>query len=174
MEQKNKIIPVPVQLKNSFFFPDDKIETKIAAVKNHSQIILNELFSYEVAYYSGVKGNRPWETPEAVIPQLLTEWKQLKKTLIDIFERRDRRQALKPMKRGIALFVQFLFWVHHLPVNLQSYYFKEDLFVWKPVNFKERLDFIFARPNDYHSFVQLSELMIELEKQYFKKEALKK
>ncbi|URM34318.1 hypothetical protein LLY41_07950 [Cytobacillus firmus] len=40
------------------------------------------------------------------------------------------------------------------------------------MNIKERLDFIFARPALYHSYIQLSGLIAEMEKQYMKMLAL--
>ena len=40
----------------------------------------------------------------------------------------------------------------------------------KPINSGERLKFILSRMNNYHSFVQLTELFIEMEKLFWKQQ----
>ena len=44
----------------------------------------------------------------------------------------------------------------------------------KPVNLEERLGFIISRPTLFHSYRQLTELMVEQEKLYAKKNIVKK
>ncbi len=44
----------------------------------------------------------------------------------------------------------------------------------QPVNFIERYSFIIKKPNNYHSYIQLAQLYIEIEKLYVKKMITKK
>lgn len=107
------------------------------------------------------------------ISMLLEDWVQLKKELTDIFENRDRKNALKPMLNGIEFFLKFLFWSNGMERNDVSEEMILHLY-WKPVNVSERLNFIKNRPDLYHSFIQLTELMVEQEKQYNKSLAIKR
>ena len=42
----------------------------------------------------------------------------------------------------------------------------------KPINIRERLDYIIQNPNKFHSFIQLSELFVEMEKLFRKQQVL--
>lgn len=107
------------------------------------------------------------------IPLLLEEWNGLKEELQALYTQRDQKHIPGMMKKGIDLYVQFLFWSNDqeaLPDNPGAFAVLE----YKPVNIEERLAFIQARPALYHSFRQLSELMTEQEKLYVKKKIMKK
>ncbi|WP_160721291.1 YpoC family protein [Bacillus sp. USDA818B3_A] len=103
---------------------------------------------------------------------LLTEWGQIQSQIEPLFRARDQRNSKEWMEKGIKLFLQFLFLTNNvsLPVNEDAY----DQFHFKPVNMKERLDFVKSRPDLYHSYRQLSELMGEQEKQFVKSNIAKK
>ncbi|MFD2445822.1 YpoC family protein [Bacillus sp. CGMCC 1.16607] len=103
---------------------------------------------------------------------LLDQWSELKLKLIQLFENRDRKNTLGPMQEGIDLFLNFLSWSNDIVRDDLSMNY--SALHWKPVNVNERLEFIKQRPNLYHSFIQLVELMSEQEKQYRKKIAIKK
>jgi hypothetical protein len=77
------------------------------------------------------------------------------------------------MKKGIGLFLQFLFWSNDKQIAVLANTSLSLLEV-KPVNIDERLGFIISRPNLFHSYRQLSELMVEQEKLYAKKNIVKK
>lgn len=163
-----KYFEVPIELQNSFFFSECLIEWE------HNLITMfnpKHPFLYELGYYSGMKGLRPWETPEDGIPLLLEEWKNKEIQLEELFSDRKTAAAIEPMKHSIALFVEMLFWTNKVPVRFPLIYIDE--LTIKPVNVKERLEFIIAKPQLYHSYVQLSELMIEQEKHFIKQQLLK-
>lgn len=109
---------------------------------------------------------------EVEISNLLTEWKNSKEELEVLFREREYKNAKVLMDKGIQLFTQFLAWSNDLPVTLNALNFKQLEF--KPVNVEERLAFIISRPSLYHSYRQLSELMIEQEKLFVKRNILKK
>lgn len=167
---KDKIIPLPNELNDSFFFTEGNIAWTI---DDETEFNPQKPFIYEAAYFSHITSIRPWEHSENLITLLLQEWLGLKDHLQSIFEKRDRKTALLPMKKGISLFLEFLHWANEHPVVLSPEINFDKLLI-KPVNIKERLAFIMARPDLYHSFMQLVELMTEMEKGYNKALAIKK
>jgi hypothetical protein len=160
---------VPSELKSPFFFPDEKVIWKEEYCK---QLNPEFPFIYEAAYFSGIDAIRPWNNPEQYVPVIFDEWKAVKQNLKKLFEERDSKGAVQPMKKGIGLFLEAVYWCNHIPVRLKEQNF--DQLKVKPINVHERLQFIMNRPGHYHSFVQLSELMVEQEKHFVKMMAIKK
>ena len=83
------------------------------------------------------------------------------------------KKHAKGMEKGIGLFIQFLSWSNDSQLTLKNLN-QLTLLEIKPVNVEERLGFIISRPNLFHSYRQLSELMVEQEKLYAKKNIVKK
>ncbi|WP_053363930.1 YpoC family protein [Bacillus sp. FJAT-27251] len=112
----------------------------------------------------GEKEVNPWDTPEKYIPILLNEWEKLKGVIGQGHSVRDPIKASVAMEQGISLFLKFVYWSNRMPVSLSL----EGLGTLgvKPVNAEERLKFIMARPGLYHSYIQLSGLMVEQHKQF--------
>ncbi|WP_066061061.1 YpoC family protein [Neobacillus soli] len=107
------------------------------------------------------------------ITDILEEWVELKGQLEELFRARDLKNVSEMMKTGITLFIQFLSWSNEKQALLDDPKTFNQL-EFKPVNLDERLLFINSRPNLYHSFRQLSELMIEQEKLFAKRNIIKK
>ena len=107
------------------------------------------------------------------IPLMLTEWENIKIDLSKQFQHRNQINTLIQMKKGIGLFIQILFWSNDITVKLIEP-FPWDELVFKPINLEERLGFIISRPQLFHSFRQLSELILEQEKLFAKINILKK
>lgn len=107
------------------------------------------------------------------IPHLIKEWRDIKDQLEILFRERDQQNVKKLMDQGINLFIQFISLSNGFPVSLDEPY-TPNQYEFKPVNVEERLGFIMSRPALYHSYRQLSELMIEQEKLYVKSNILKK
>ncbi len=110
---------------------------------------------------------------DKVIEELLEEWEKIKAVLIDEQRSRNREMVIERMEAGIKLFKQFLLHSNEMNQISSSAIVFSELGV-KPINVAERLEFISSRPELYHSFIQLSELMVEQEKLYRKKLAMKK
>lgn len=110
---------------------------------------------------------------EEQIALLLDRWKTIKADLTELYKNRKQKETMAPMIEAIDLFQKFLLFANEKGPEDQSYKVGSNL-KWSPINVTERLDFIKNRPNLYHSFIQLSELMHEQEKQYNKKQAIKK
>jgi hypothetical protein len=107
------------------------------------------------------------------ISNLLKEWENSKDQLEALFRERDYKNAKVLIEKGINLFIQFLSWSNELPVLLEET-INFNQFEYKPVNVEERISFIMSRPNLYHSYRQLTELMVEQEKLFVKRSILKK
>jgi hypothetical protein len=116
----------------------------------------------------------PENTNKSVLgSEPLEEWNKLKSVLEDLYRQRKKQGIDEAMKKGMSLFLQYLFWCNGKPVCLKEF---PDFSVlrMKPVNLEERAGFIAARPGLYHSFVQLCELMNEQEKLWAKENVIKK
>ena len=125
---------------------------------------------YDAALVQGHYTMKPWDRPEDSLPILFAEWNQLKEELHERFAKREQKLIVEPMKKGIGFFLEVLHWSNYSPVSLENV--KGDRLKIKPVNLQERMDFIFTYPNKYHSYVQLSELFIEMEKMFRKQQAI--
>lgn len=112
------------------------------------------------------------ESEDKDVTRILEEWQSVKELLDDLYRSRDFKNTKAWMDKGIELFLQFMVQTNDMP------FFKDtipyDQFEIKPVNLEERLEFIIERPNLYHSYRQLSELMSEQEKHFVKKNIIKK
>ncbi|MFE8695696.1 YpoC family protein [Cytobacillus sp. FJAT-53684] len=165
------ILSIPVELIHPFFFSTND---HLTLDKDDRQNLNPKVpFLYEAAFFSKIDALKPWQMHEQCIPLLINEWSTEKVNLEKLFTIRDYKNTLAPMKKGIGLFLQFVYWANDNPVNFQKPFTSEDLKV-QPVNMGERIGFIIQRPTLYHSFAQLNELMIEMEKQYVKHMAIKK
>jgi hypothetical protein len=109
---------------------------------------------------------------EEHITLLLKRWNTIKVELTELYKNRKQQETMGLMNEAIETFQKFLLLSNEVE-NEVAYSCDSDL-KWSPINMTERLSFIKNRPNLYHSFVQLSELMNEQEKQYNKKLAIKK
>ncbi len=114
--------------------------------------------------------NQPWTCPEETVPLLFLEWNGLKVDLQEGFAKRNFSKTEDPMKKGIRLFYKALYWSNDQSVNDKVD--SMDVLKLKPINVRERLDYVIQNPNKFHSFVQLSELFVEMEKLFNKQEAV--
>ncbi|MFP7297874.1 YpoC family protein [Neobacillus niacini] len=115
----------------------------------------------------------PYETENEVTSFLLTQWKLLKEELETLYRNRDQKTTKEGMKKGIGLFIHFLYWSNDIQIKSNALKPLDSLDL-KPVNLDERLGFVVRRPNLFHSYRQLSELMTEQEKILAKKNIVKK
>lgn len=103
------------------------------------------------------------------ITNSFNSWYQEKEEIARFFRARDKEAAAEPMNRQIENFFDVLFKINKKLKSSKDCFLKDidDLSI-KPINCEERLSFLLERPAHYHSFIQLSELYEELEKQYKK------
>ena len=159
---------VPSELRFALFFSEESVRINQNEVKVWNEASSCTTFPYDFVYFHGIEAYHPWEYAEKHVPFLLNEWKKIDVECQNLFSERKTKQALEPMKEGIALFFTLIFWIHSQPVQLKDWEHIVNQLAIKPVNLVERLSFIVQRPALYHSFIQLSELFRELEKHYVK------
>lgn len=100
-------------------------------------------------------------------------WQKIKIELEELHRQRKKNVLEETSKKAIHLFMQYLYMSNDKSVSFQEPLSFTDLEI-KPVNLKERLEFILARPSLFPSYVQLCELMAEQEKLAAKKRIMKK
>ena len=169
--RKERTLLVPIQLVHPFFFAECKELTVLEDELTYMNV--SKPFIYEAAYFSGVQAVKPWETQEESIACLLNEWQTVKELLETLFGKREIIHVLPLMKKGISLLLELVYWGNGLPVVLSNSLDESKLAI-KPVNISERLEFIMQRPTLYHSYIQLAELIGEMNKQFVKQQVLKK
>ncbi|EKN67314.1 hypothetical protein P9E76_04510 [Schinkia azotoformans] len=100
---------------------------------------------------------------------VFNQWYSEKDGIAKFFRDRNTQAARAPMKKHIANFFAVLFEINNLQLNNSDEVIEQvDKLKIKPINSKERLSFLIESPTHYHSFIQLSEMFEELEKQYRK------
>ncbi|MBE4910246.1 GTPase [Bacillus luteolus] len=119
--------------------------------------------------------NAPWINKKDAVTTVLKKWKLQKEIIGEFFKKRDRASAKVPMIRSLSYLICCLNWVNEKPVcSLKNINSMIVCLKYKPINVAERLSFITDNPNHYHSYIQLSQLFEEFEKQFYKIESLKK
>jgi hypothetical protein len=167
-QQQLYTLPIPKEVSHPFFFT----EKEIVIHKNIKAFHFAEIFTFEILFYNGIEDYMPWDDSVTPISYALEEWNGLKSKLEELHRNRDKKGLRQSMKTGIGLFLEILFWSNDRSVRLDKPDMIEAL-NYKPVNIRERLEFIMARPGLFHSYIQLSELMTEQEKLFAKKISLK-
>ncbi|WP_394232751.1 YpoC family protein [Niallia oryzisoli] len=125
---------------------------------------------YDAAYIQGCDMLKPWQMSASTVLEVLKQWEIIKADLHETFSIRDQAGTVEPMKKGIGLFLELLYWCNGSPVLWKIN--KEVVLENKPVNWEERLDFILSYPNKYHSYIQLTELIVEMEKIFVKQQII--
>lgn len=118
-------------------------------------------FYYERQLYQEIASEKPWEESERFIAMILKEWDQLKNRLKSAHQQRDKQEAEQLMVLGVALLVQYVYWLNEKPVSLDEQQIGDGL-VHLPFNFADRLQFIMGQPALHLAFIQLIELMNEV------------
>ncbi|MFI8688402.1 YpoC family protein [Rossellomorea sp. NPDC077527] len=161
------VFNIPTELKDPFFFSDEKIRMHVVEIEP-----CNPLFAFELLHYNGVKAHSiPWLIQGIWIKDIIGAWKEEENHLKTLFKSRSK-DALQSMKKGIGMFYMLLFWSNKQPVNLQGWRSSVEGLSVKPINTVERLSFIMDNPALYHSYIQLAQLFEEQQKQFAKYQAL--
>jgi hypothetical protein len=163
-------VDIPDEIFDPFFFSDKQIDLD---VEDFTFFYANEPFIHEIAYYGGNDTVKPWEAIEKFLPDFYLAWEELHGEIKTLFDNRNNKDTVVPMKRGIGYLIELIFWTNGLPAQKKDQFDFETLNI-KPVNIAERLQFLMRKPNIYPSFAQLNELMEEQKKQFSKYLALQK
>ncbi|KSU87873.1 YpoC family protein [Priestia flexa] len=159
-------VKVPPEFKRDpFFFAQDVIsfQPPLLRHKTHHQPI----FIYDIVAKEEGLLEAPWNSLEDCIPSLFIEWKTQEKILHEQFSLRKVTNAKEIVTEWSGRFLSALFWINGGPLQgLTALEANIQKLTYKPVNTSERVLFLLKKPGMYHSFVQLSELYTELQKQY--------
>jgi hypothetical protein len=132
-------------------------------------------FYYDILASRETAEAEPWKNLEQSLQAVVQLWKEEREQLDILFQNRDRKAAREPMIRALSYFLACLYWLNGTRVKgIVNWEEEIDALSIKPINCKERLQFIFAKCDLYHSFVQLGELFDELIKLYYKTLAMNK
>lgn len=101
------------------------------------------------------------------------KWQELNKEIEKLHQQRKKEGIEEATKDGIRLFLEFLYWCNDKSPCLNETNSFAELEM-KPVNMKERLEFILERPGLFPAYRQLCELMAEQEKLLAKKMVMTK
>ncbi|KAA0550223.1 hypothetical protein FZW96_02485 [Bacillus sp. BGMRC 2118] len=126
-------------------------------------------FIFDLLEYEEIDTYKPWLSQEESVPSLFTEWERDKQQLTELYSLRKRKEARPTSLKCISLFFMALYWTNEKSVQsvneLDEHISKLKI---KPVNCVERLSYIINAPDHYHSFIQLTQLFDELNKQFHK------
>ncbi len=171
-----KSITIPSQFYHPLFFDDKIISYHAENMNDFSTYVLtirNNFFLYDMLEIKSTDKNylRPWLFTEKAIAPLLNEWQVERNELFLLFKERSNNELIKrKMSLAISFFFSFLFWSNNQPISSIINWFKDlSSIQMKPINVKDRMQFILQKPEQYHSFRQLDQLFQELTKQYYKK-----
>ncbi|MFK2824179.1 hypothetical protein QYG89_00540 [Bacillus sp. B190/17] len=160
---KKQFITIPHELRHALFFTGEEVRLPAEV----------SIGAYPFFIYEMLGQEQPWLSEEKGLSMIEAEWHELKMTLQQKFEKRDQT-IQEEMKAAIALFFMELFWSNSLPVQLNGWQQKISFLEIKPVNMKERIEFILRRPYSYQAYIQLCELMTEQVKKIARYRVVKK
>lgn len=148
------------------------VETILLDADDFHQFQAHIPFLYESAFINGLDILKPWEKPEKYVLTVMEQWEKLKDELGEKFSKREQEGIEPLMRKAIAYFYEMLFWCNEKPAILKQS--EIAMLLLKPINAGERLSFITARPAHYHSYIQLNQLFLELQKIFLKEQSRKK
>ncbi|WP_138417031.1 YpoC family protein [Aquibacillus sediminis] len=105
--------------------------------------------------------------------QYIAEWKRSKDTIATLYNERKYKDAVEPMLQQVTAFKKALYEVNKKNDSSRET-FQSDVkdFSYKPMNVTDRVTFIEENPEQYHCYIQLNELFMELEKIYARAEIM--
>ncbi|WP_273126007.1 YpoC family protein [Metabacillus sp. HB246100] len=173
MKQSDNYMMIP----SSFNLYKDKEQRKLYPTTDTDflEVIRDEPFYFDIFYALEWKRTmRPWENPKEYLPIILEERQEQTTIIEDFYKKRGKENITDRMLYYLSLFLLTLFYLNYKPVKSvipQSMNLHE--LKRKPMNCEERLEYIMRKPSQYHAYIQLDQLFIELEKIYYKAIAMK-
>ncbi|RBW69430.1 YpoC family protein [Bacillus taeanensis] len=175
-QNKLKVISIPEEFTHPFFF-EEQSALQYEELPLGTQSLKTNLFIYDIFFFKNLPlAYLPWNEDKTLLYDIFDDWQKASKEMAELFRKRDRKNAKKPMIEWIGLFIEVLYWCNNLPVPPLKNWRKEEIdqLEIKPVNAVERIEFLFQHPDYYHAYIQLNELFLELRKKYYKAFLLKK
>ena len=165
-----QVVQIPDEFRCMPFFEGDIEKIIYHTDESFVQLIESHYFLFDIE-----EQYKPWNEIEMSIPAVLDIWKEKKEDISISFRNRKRKEAREPMIHFAAHLLSILYWLNGQPVSgLKDMKSKIEELQIKPINFMERYSFIIEQPNHYHSYIQLAQLYVEIEKLCVKKIIQKK
>ncbi|WP_002149297.1 YpoC family protein [Bacillus cereus] len=165
-----RVIEIPKEFRYVPFFKKSANSITYNTDQSFEEIIQNTYFIFDIE-----RQYEPWNEIETSIPAVLNVWKSKHEEIATLFRNRKKQEAESPMTLFAAHMLSVVYWLNeqHVP-SLHEIQKHIDKLEMKPVNFMERYSFVIKKPGHYHSYIQLAQLYIEVEKLYAKKIITKK
>ncbi|MDR0139759.1 hypothetical protein RFW18_18550 [Metabacillus idriensis] len=169
-----RLINLPDGFKVEPFFRRDELTIQMNSAGTAEEMIKANPFYFDICFKANVPIDfHPWKNPELSIPILIDEWQLIKDTIKRGISSNARKADKAEMVKGISILICMIHWsnespVHHLDIEPSDF----TAFAAKPINPTERLMYVLLKPEQYHSFIQLDQLIEETVKQYHKKRAM--
>lgn len=165
-----RVIEIPKEFRSVPFFKESANSITYHTDQSFEEIIQNTYFIFDIE-----RKYEPWNEIETSIPAVLNIWKSKHEEIAILFRNRKKQEAEGPMILFAAHFLSVIYWLNEQPVHsLNEMQVNTNKLEVQPVNFMERYSFIIKKPSNYHSYIQLVQLYIEIEKLYVKKMITKK
>ncbi|MGE7882542.1 YpoC family protein [Bacillus sp. NPDC094077] len=165
-----RVIEIPKEFRYLPFFKEGVNSIEYHTEQSFEEIIQNTYFIFDIERHY-----EPWNEIEKSIPVMLNVWKSKHEEIATLFRERKKQEAESPMILLAAHLLSILYWLNEQPVHslneMEGHTNKLEV---QPVNFMERYSFIIKKMSNYHSYIQLAQLYIEIEKLYVKKMITKK
>ncbi|QNG61475.1 hypothetical protein H4O14_08365 [Bacillus sp. PAMC26568] len=138
------------------------------------EVLRNNPFFYDICAKANIDmAISPWTNSALYVPLLLKEWDAVQLKIINQFQAKARKADKADMNHGISILICLLNWSNDRPVDhLDVMHSDMGSLQIKPINAAERLTYLISKPEQYHSFVQLQQLIEETLKQFYKKNAM--
>ena len=160
-----RVIEIPKEFHCLPFFKESVNLIKYHTDNSFEEIIQNTYFIFDIE-----RQYEPWKEIENSIPAMLNVWKNKHEDIAILFRNRNKQEAEGPMILFAAHLLSVVYWLNEQPVHsLNEMQINTNKLKVQPVNFMERYSFIIKKPSNYHSYIQLAQLYIEIEKLYVKK-----
>ncbi|PFJ12133.1 GTPase [Bacillus cereus] len=165
-----RAIEIPKEFRCLPFFKKSVKSIVYHTDQSFEEIIQNTYFIFDIK-----KHYEPWNEIEKSIPAMLNVWKNKHEEIATLFRNRKKQEAERPMILFAAHLLSVVYWLNEQPVHrLNEMQVNVDKLELQPVNFMERYSFIIKKTSNYHSYIQLVQLYIEIEKLYVRKMITKK
>ncbi|MBE7126307.1 GTPase [Bacillus mycoides] len=165
-----RVIEIPKEFRCVPFFKESANSITYHTDQSFEEIIQNTYFIFDIE-----RKYEPWNEIETSIPAVLNIWKSRHEEIATLFRNRKKQEAEGPMILFAAHLLSIVYWLNEKPVHsLYEIQVNTNELEAQPVNFIERYSFIIKKPSNYHSYIQLAQLYIEIEKLHVKKMITKK
>ncbi|GAE34600.1 YpoC family protein [Halalkalibacter akibai] len=158
------MIHIPPAFQQTLFYPNQQLIAPPSTKASFKEICKSIPFYYDLINVEDIQAKK-----HEFIPLIFQCWEEEELILVNYYRERNLIKVKPIMTTMLAAFIDTLFWLNnklveglkHLPSCIKE-------LVYKPINCIERLEYILSAPSQYHAFIQLKALFLEIKKIYAK------